>query len=91
MNELDILYIVLAVGFASLAIFGSIALYRLSKVLGDIEKTVVKVNRTADAVEGAVERVVPIVNGFTGAINILIGLVQKWTSGSEKPLKSKSK
>lgn len=78
MTELRVLYIVLSLAVASLAIFGSVALYKLYKVLGDLDKTLGKVDKTADLIEDSVSKIVPIVNGFSGAVTLLVGLAQKW-------------
>ena len=90
MNELRVLYIVLAVGVVILSVWGGIVLYRLSRVLDKLEKTLTTTNRISDMVESTVAGVVPVATGVTSMAARLLEYVKSFVAAdSETGKKSK--
>lgn len=78
---LGLLYIVLSVGFAAIAIYLCIALNQATKVMRNVEKTSKRVDNVADVVETATtEGVAPVVNGIVSIVGKAAGYVSSMMS-----------
>lgn len=89
-QELNILYIVLTVGFGLLVLFACFALYRLTVVLGELERTLERVNHITHSIDTAVSAVVPTVTTLSGVISGISGYISKLGTG-HKPKSRSSK
>ena len=89
MNELQALYIVLAVGIALLSVWGSIVLYRLSRVLSRLEKTLATTNHITNMVESTVAGVVPVATSATNVLKKAVEYAHSFLTADELPEKKK--
>ncbi len=79
MSPQDLLFIVLAIGFAVLVVFGSIALWQLTQTLKSFQQTSDHLNQITVIIESSIEKAATIADNISGIASSITGLVDGLT------------